>query len=204
MTIRIAMWSGPRNISTAMMRAFENREDTVVVDEPFYAHYLDRTGIEHPMAGEIINSQSTDAAAIAKALSAVPVAAEVFYQKHMTHHMLRGMDMSWTRGLQNCFLIRDPRYVVNSYAKKRNSITQDDIGIKRQYELFLEISEITGRELPVIDARLFLMDPESNLRQLCRGFGIGFSRSPDRRRQNMPSKRGCFLGEARRYHTSFV
>lgn len=175
MTIRIAMWSGPRNISTAMMRAFENRTDTQVVDEPFYAYYLHETGIEHPMASEIINSQSIDGVAIASALSSQAVSAEVYYQKHMTHHMLRGIDMSWTAELQNCFLIRDPRYVVNSYAKKRDTITQDDIGIRRQYELFLEITEITDREIPVVDARRFLMDPETSLRQLCAGFGVEFS-----------------------------
>lgn len=175
MTIRIAMWSGPRNISTAMMRAFENRADTQVVDEPFYAYYLHETGIEHPMASEIINSQSIDGVAIASALSSQTVNTEVYYQKHMTHHMLRGIDMSWTGELQNCFLIRDPRYVVNSYAKKRDTITQDDIGIRRQYELFLEITEITSREIPVVDARRFLMDPETSLRRLCTGFNIEFS-----------------------------
>ena len=128
MTIRIAMWSGPRNISTAMMRAFENRDDTVVVDEPFYAYYLQKTGLPHPMAEDIIRSQSTDWTVVADQMSVAPVDSGVFYQKQMTHHILKEMDMSWTENLQNCFLIRDPKSVVKSYSLKMDSISQDDIG----------------------------------------------------------------------------
>ena len=175
MSIRIAMWSGPRNISTAMMRAFENRADTVVVDEPFYACYLHATGIRHPMSEEIIASQSTDWAAVAAALSADRDDAPIIYQKQMTHHMLPGIDRAWTRRLRNCFLIRDPRYVVNSYVRKRDSVKQDDIGIKRQFELFLELSELTGQDIPVIDSTQFLLDPEAGLRRLCQRLGIPFS-----------------------------
>jgi len=166
-TVRIAMWSGPRNISTAMMRAFENREDTVVVDEPFYAYYLQATGLSHPMAQEIIRSQPTAWSVVAEALSVAPVSADVFYQKHMTHHMLREIDLSWTSNLKNCFLIRDPKPVVKSYSLKMDSVTQDDIGIIRQFELYEEISAITGQDMPVIDARQFLADPQSGLRRLC-------------------------------------
>ena len=169
------MWSGPRNISTAMMRSFENRDDTEVVDEPFYACYLHSTGIRHPMNEAIIASQSTDWAAVAAALSADRDSAAIVYQKQMTHHMLPGIDLSWTRNLRNCFLIRDPRYVVSSYIRKRDSVNQDDIGIKRQYELFLELSAITGSDIPVIDSRQFLLDPESGLRRLCRRLAIPFS-----------------------------
>ncbi len=177
MSIRIAMWSGPRNISTAMMRAFENRGDTVVVDEPFYACYLHATGIRHPMCEEIIASQSTDWAAVAAALSADRDDVQIIYQKQMTHHMLPGIDLAWTRRLRNCFLIRDPRYVVNSYVRKRDTVTQDDIGIKRQFELFLELSELSGQDIPVIDSTQFLLDPEAGLRRLCQRLGIPFSDS---------------------------
>lgn len=175
MSIRIAMWSGPRNISTAMMRAFENRDDTVVVDEPFYACYLHATGIRHPMNEEIIASQSTDWATVAATLSADRDDAAIIYQKQMTHHMLPGIDLEWTRSLRNCFLIRDPEYVVNSYVRKRASVTQDDIGIKRQFELFMVLSELTGQDLPVIDSKQFLLDPEAGLRRLCQHLGIPFS-----------------------------
>jgi len=169
------MWSGPRNISTAMMRSFENRADTVVVDEPFYACYLHSTGIHHPMNEEIIASQSTDWAAVAAALTDDRDNTPIVYQKQMTHHMLPGIDLAWTRSLRNCFLIRDPKYVVSSYVRKRDSVNQDDIGIRRQYELYLELSELTDQDIPVIDSKQFLLDPESGLRRLCQRLNIPFS-----------------------------
>lgn len=175
MTIRIAMWSGPRNISTAMMRSFENRDDTRVVDEPFYAYYLHTTGIEHPMHREVIASQATHWRTVANSLSTQNETVPVVYQKHMTHHMLPEIDLSWTRGLRNCFLIRDPVYVVNSYARKRDSITQDDIGMRRQFELYTEISDITGQQIPVVDAAQFLRSPQRHLQALCTHCGIAFS-----------------------------
>ena len=169
------MWSGPRNISTAMMRSFENRDDTVVMDEPFYACYLHRTGIDHPMRDHVIASQPTDWQAVALALSGDLDGVDIIYQKHMTHHMLTEIDLGWTSTLRNCFLIRDPAYVVKSYSRKRDSITQDDIGIRRQLELYEEISAITGQDIPVIDATRFLSDPETALRSLCRRLAITFS-----------------------------
>ena len=170
------MWSGPRNISTAMMRSFENRADTVVVDEPFYACYLQLTGIDHPMREEVIASQPTDWRVVAQALSGDLDGVDIIYQKHMTHHMLPQIDLGWTRVLQNCFLIRDPGLVVRSYSSKRDTLTADDIGMRRQLELYREISSITGQDIPVIDATRFLADPETALRRLCKRLAIPFSR----------------------------
>jgi hypothetical protein len=175
MTIRIAMWSGPRNISTAMMRSFENRDDTVVVDEPFYAYYLHTTGLEHPLYREVIASQPTDWAVVARSLSRDLAGADIVYQKHMTHHMLKEIELDWTATLRNCFLIRDPEYVVNSYARKRDTITEDDIGIRRQFELYQEISAITGQDIPVVDATRFLLDPQAGLKELCDRLAIEYS-----------------------------
>jgi hypothetical protein len=169
------MWSGPRNISTAMMRSFENRADTVVVDEPFYACYLHLTGIDHPMRDEVIASQPTDWRTVASTLSGDREGVDIIYQKHMTHHMLPEIDLGWTSTLQNCFLIRDPEYVVKSYSRKRDTISPDDIGIRRQLELYEEISAITGQDIPVIDATRFLADPEAALRRLCKRLAIPFS-----------------------------
>lgn len=174
MTLRLAMWSGPRNISTAMMRAWENRPDCVVVDEPFYACYLAETGIDHPMRDEVIKSQSTDWATVARALSEAPCDADLFYQKHMTHHMLKHVDLGWTRALRHCFLIRNPREVVNSYSQKRDTISADDIGIIRQLELYESISEIIGQNIPVIDAKQVLLDPRGTLSALCDYLEIPF------------------------------
>ena len=114
MTVRIAMWSGPRNISTAMMRCWENRSDTQVVDEPFYAYYLANTTAPHPMQEAVLASQANDWQTVARQLSSDPMDSPVFYQKHMTHHMLPDIDLSWTKDLVHCFLIRDPALVVNS------------------------------------------------------------------------------------------
>jgi hypothetical protein len=174
MTIRLAMWSGPRNLSTAMMRAWENRPDTRVVDEPFYACYLEATGIDHPMREEVLASQPTEWARVAESLSEAQVPEAVFYQKHMTHHMLEGVDLSWTRQLRHCFLIRDPRYVVASYGQKRSTISEEDIGLTRQLSLYEEISALTDQEIPVLDARRFLLDPETALRRLCAALDIPF------------------------------
>ncbi len=114
MTVRIAMWSGPRNISTAMMRSWENRPDCSVVDEPFYAAYLARTRLDHPMREQILQAQSSDYEAVVGTLTHGEVATALQYQKHMTHHIPRGMDMSWCQGLRHAFLIRDPAEVVAS------------------------------------------------------------------------------------------
>ena len=135
MTVRIAMWSGPRNISTAMMRSWENRSDCSVVDEPFYAYYLNKTQSPHPMFEEIIAAQPTEYGEVIEQLTQHPCETPLQYQKHMTHHMLPGVDLEWTRSLRHCFLIREPAYVVNSYTNSRGVCTSDDIGIVRQYEL---------------------------------------------------------------------
>lgn len=175
MTRRIAMWSGPRNISTAMMRSFENRSDTVVIDEPFYAFYLVATGIDHPMREAVISNQETNWRLIVSTLTEQSRNEAIFYQKHMTHHMLPELDLGWTNNVSNCFLIRDPEYVVASYARKRESVTEQDIGIRRQFDLYQEISDITGQSIPVIDARQFLLAPEAHLRLLCAEFKIPFT-----------------------------
>lgn len=174
MTVRIAMWSGPRNISTALMRSWENRPDCSVVDEPFYAAYLAATGLDHPMRDDILLSQSTDYAAVVKELTRGPVATPLQYQKQMTHHIPRGMDMRWCAQLRHCFLIRDPAEVIASYVQKMPSVDADAIGIERQAELFDEIAGISGRTPAVIDSSDVLRDPAGVLQQLCDHMGLPF------------------------------
>lgn len=174
MTIRIAMWSGPRNISTAMMRSWENRPDCTVVDEPFYASYLRETGLPHPGREAVIASQSTDRAEVVRQLTNQPVTTPLFYQKHMTKHMPPGMDMGWCAGMRHCFLIRDPAEVIASYLKKMPSVDEHDIGIARQAELFREISAVTGKPPCVIDAADVLRDPEAALASLCESLGVDY------------------------------
>jgi hypothetical protein len=173
--VRVAMWSGPRNISTAMMRAFENRPDTVVVDEPLYAAYLARTGLDHPAREEVIASQPTDLAAAVTALrEPLPPGAEVHYAKHMAHHVSREMDLAWTLAFRNVLLIRDPAEVVASYVRSRESCEPDDIGLPQQRWL-LDLWDDHGLDVPIIDAGDFLGNPEAHLRWLCDWLGITFT-----------------------------
>jgi len=173
MTVRIAMWSGPRNISTAMMRAFENRPDCAVSDEPFYAAYLAETGVDHPMREAVLASQPTDWRAVAKRLVSDAPAA-VFYQKHMTHHMLPGFGLDWTASCVNAFLIRDPAQVLVSYVKKRAEVSLDDIGVVRQRELFEREADRLGVAPPVLEGFDVLANPQGTLTKLCLALGIPF------------------------------
>jgi len=180
MTIRIAMWSGPRNLSTAMMRAFENRPDCVVSDEPFYAAYLAATGLDHPMRAEVLVSQPTDWHDVAAELAGpVPPAADgegaaVWYQKHMSQHMLPGDDLSWSDRMVHCFLIREPEEMVASYAAKREDAVAADFGFERQWELFEHVRDRIGCIPPVLDAADVLRDPRRALTALCQAIGIPF------------------------------
>jgi hypothetical protein len=169
------MWSGPRNISTAMMRAFENRADTAVIDEPFYAAYLARSGLRHPVREEVLAAQETDPGRVAAALlGPVPGGAAIFYQKHMTHHMLDGFDRGWMEGCRHAFLIRAPERVLASYAARRAQVELDDIGFVRQSELFDDVALRLGRPPPVVDADDVLADPASTLAALCTSLGISY------------------------------
>jgi hypothetical protein len=188
--IRIAMWSGPRNISTAMMRSWENRPDTVVVDEPFYAFYLKETGTKHPGAEKVIAQGETDwrkvveqcrrsASPARTASSAVQDSPwrtpTIFYQKQMTHHVLPEISRDWLPDVTNCFLIRDPAKVIASYIKKNPEPEVNDLGFVQQAEIFDFVRRQTGSIPPVIDADDVLRDPERMLRLLCDAIGVEFS-----------------------------
>ena len=174
---RIAMWSGPRNLSTAMMYAFAARGDAVVWDEPFYAAYLDATGVNHPMRDQIIAACESDPDIIAATCKGpVPQGRKLFYQKHMTLHMIPEFDRRWMRSCTNVFLIRHPARVVASYAKKREGATLADIGFAQQTDLFQEVADWSGALPVVIDSDDIRADPESSLRKLCAATGIAFDR----------------------------
>jgi hypothetical protein len=169
----IAMWSGPRNISTAMMYSFGNRADCVAWDEPFYAFSLVHHGNDHPMREEIIAAGDSSWDSLVKKCLA-PAARPVFYQKHMTHHMLKGHDRSWIKGLANAFLIRAPERVLSSYTKKWAEVSLRDIGFVEQAEIFAMVADHLGHAPPVIDADDVLLNPEAMLTRLCARLGIPF------------------------------
>jgi hypothetical protein len=168
---RIAMWSGPRTVSTALLRSWENRPDTVVVDEPLYAFYLDRTGLAHPGRDEVIASQPTSWPEVIRQLTSgpLPPGRSVCYAKHMTHHLLPEVDRDALAPLRHAFLIRDPAELLASYARVRATPTMDDLGIWQQAEIF---DRFGG---PVIDSRDLLDRPEPVLRALCTALGVPFS-----------------------------
>jgi hypothetical protein len=176
--LRVAMWSGPRNISTAMMRSFGNRNDCFVVDEPLYARYLAATGKPHPGAPEIIASGETDWRKIVDSLTTeVPPGAAVHYQKHMAHHLQPEMPRDWLSSLTNCFVIRHPREVLASYAKIIETPTLADTGFPQQAEIFDFVRMTTGRTPPVLDAADVLKNPRRLLGLLCEALGIDFQDS---------------------------
>ncbi|MFC3613485.1 HAD family hydrolase [Lutimaribacter marinistellae] len=173
--MKIAMWSGPRNLSTAMMYSFGARTDCAVVDEPFYAAYLAMTGLEHPMRNEILAAQSQDPKDVAARLSGSnPGARPFWYQKHMTQHMIDGVPREWMKDVVNVFLIRHPARVIASYAAKRENPTLDDIGFWQQSELFDAVLGWGGDPV-VIDSHDIRDDPAKMLQALCDRIGVPWS-----------------------------
>ena len=174
--IKIAMWSGPRNISTALMRSFENRNDTFVSDEPFYAHFLKQTGVEHPMRDEVIKSGNPNWATVSDYLTnIIPDGKSVWYQKHMAQHNLPGVNLDWTDKVTNCFLIRDPREVILSYSKKYEITSVYQLGFPQQSALFTKLNEKNGATPIVLDSKDILQNPKNMLQKLCEKLEIPFS-----------------------------
>ena len=175
MTVRIAMWSGPRNLSTAMMRSFSSRPDTFVSDEPFYGAYLKETGDPQPMMDEVIASMDCDWHSVARRLEGpAPDGSAIWYQKHMPHHMEGPVDITDLVGMRHAFLIRDPVRVAASYAGKRTAIRAEHLGVTRQRAYFERIAERDGAAPPVIDSADILADPATMLAKLCAALGIAW------------------------------
>lgn len=172
---RLALWSGPRNISTALMRSWENRPDTAVCDEPLYAYYLQQTGLDHPGRDEILAHHEPDAARVIAFLTGpVPGGKAIFYQKHMAHHLVDGLPLDWLDDLQHGFLLREPRAMLTSLLQVLPEAALSETGLPQQVDLFDRVRAATGRTPPVIDARDVLEAPEPMLRALCAAFGVPF------------------------------
>ncbi len=173
MTLRIAMWSGPRNLSTAMMRSFFSRSDTFVSDEPFYGCFLKTSGAGHPMREETIAAMNCDWHSVMESLrGSPPNGSPVWYQKHMWHHMIGPVGYDDFAGFTHAFLIREPERMIASYLRKRESAAFEDFGLERQAEFFEREADRLGHAPPVIDANDVLADPQGVLLNLCTALGI--------------------------------
>ncbi len=169
--INIFMWSGPRNISTALMRSFENRTDTKVYDEPFYSYYLKNTNLDHPMKEEIINTYPFDEKEIINLITENDDNYKIFYQKHMTHHILDETNLEWINKGLNCFLIRDPAKVIVSYIKKNTLRSIKDTGFEKLYQIF---NSLKSKKPIVINSDYLLENPEKYLKILCKKLNLSF------------------------------
>ena len=165
------MWSGPRNISTALMRSFENRTDTKVYDEPFYSYYLKNTNLDHPMKEEIINTYPSDEKEIINLITKNDDNYKIFYQKHMTHHILDETNLEWINKGLNCFLIRDPAKVIVSYIKKNTLRSIKDVGFEKLYQIF---KLLNSKKPIVINSDYLLENPEKYLKILCKKLNLNF------------------------------
>lgn len=169
------MWSGPRNISTALMRSWGSRADTVVCDEPFYAHFLKVTGRKHPGRDDVIAHYETDWRKVAAWLTGpVPDGKAIFYQKHMAHHLLPEMMDDWLEALSHAFLIRDPGEMLTSLVKVIPDPAIEDTGLPQQWALFEWLQERGAAPPPVLDARDVLENPRAMLSMLCQRLGVPF------------------------------
>jgi len=174
--VRIACWSGPRNISTAMMRSWEARGDCAVSDEPLYAHYLSATGADHPDARRVIKHHGADwRPVVEELLGPVPGDRPIWYQKHMAHHLLPSMERNWIDGLTNVLLIRDPAAMIASLARVLPRPTLPETGLPQQVALFERFTDRSGEPPPVIDARDVLENPAALLRVLCERVGVPYT-----------------------------
>ncbi len=171
----IAMWSGPRNVSTALMRSFENRSDCFVSDEPFYSYFLYKTGLKHPLSDKIIKSGLIDYNKIIKYITGpIPFSKNIWYQKHMAHHILEGVNMDWIKNIANCLLIRHPSDVILSYSKKNEIDNIQQLGYLQQIEIYKMLTEETGVPPIIIDAQDLLKEPRKILIEICKNLRIKF------------------------------
>ena len=174
--IRIAMWSGPRNISTAMMRSWESRTDTFVIDEPYYAYYLSQTDLDHPGREDVLSDGELDCEKVSLGLvNDTEEDRSIYYQKHITHHLLDSIDREWMKSVTNCFLIRDPKDMIISYSRVHPDLNMHLLGLEEQKEIFEYVSNMTGEVPPIIDSKDVLMNPRDILSKFCDRIGVIFS-----------------------------
>lgn len=170
----VCLWSGPRNVSTALMYSFAERNDTRVVDEPLYGHFLRVTGTVHPGRDEVLENVNCDGEAVMqKLLRCEDGDCDVLFMKQMAHHLV-DIDRTFLENTKNIFLIRDPREMLPSLTIQLPEATLADTGLKMQWRLF-ESLRAAGQEPAIIDSRELLLDPPRVLAELCGALGIEFT-----------------------------
>tara|TARA_X000000368_G_C22894424_1_gene651173 strand:- start:204 stop:914 length:711 start_codon:yes stop_codon:yes gene_type:complete len=173
----VACWSGPRNISTALMRSWSSRKDTFVTDEPFYAFYLRKTKLKHPMYMEILDHYDSDYDKVSKYLtSKIPMNKKIWYQKHMSHHLLDLKSIDWIKKCKNCFLLRRPEEVISSYTAKNKLSNVEELGYVQQYEI-AKFLKRNNHSFIVIDSGELLDNPKISLKHWCNTLKISFDKS---------------------------
>ncbi|WBB60779.1 hypothetical protein O7599_35695 [Streptomyces sp. WMMC500] len=189
---RIALWSGPRSLSTALLRSWESRADTAVSDEPFYAYFLTATGADRPNAGDSLDSQPHDwRVVLGRLLGEVPDRRPIWFQKHHAMHLLPEVPRSWIAGMTNCFLVRHPARVAVSYARIRPGFTAEDLGFRQLRAVFGYVTEHCPGTPPVLNAADLARDPPTALKALCAALGVDFTEDmlawPPGRHEHDPS-----------------
>jgi len=173
----VSCWSGPRNISTALMRSWSSRKDTFVTDEPFYAYYLKETKLKHPYYKEIINKYSSNYDEVVKYLiNRIPENKKIWYQKHMAHHIFDFNNIEWVNNCENCILLRHPKEVISSYSKKNKLDSVEELGYPQQYEIIKYLKKM-NKSYVIIDSSELLKNPEKVLSQWCMKINIKFDKS---------------------------
>ena len=173
----VSCWSGPRNISTALMRSWSSRKDTFVTDEPFYAYYLKKTKLKHPFYNEIINKYSSNYDEVVNYLiNRIPKNKKIWYQKHMAHHIFDFNNIEWVNNFENCILLRHPKEVISSYSKKNKLNTVEELGYPQQYEIIKYLKKI-NKSYVIIDSSELLKNPEKVLSNWCTKINIKFDKS---------------------------
>ena len=175
--MKIACWSGPRNISTALMRSWSSRKDTIVIDEPFYAYYLKETQKKHPMRKKIINHYLSDYDKVVNYLTnEIPNQKPIWYQKHMAHHLMDLSKIDWIKKCENCILLRHPKEVINSYTAKNNLNSVEELGYPQQLKIAKFLKQ-SNKKFKIIDSSDLLKNPKEVLFSWCKSINIKFDKS---------------------------
>ena len=169
----LSLWSGPRNVSTALMYSFLQHPAIHVIDEPLYAHYLSKTSVSHPGDKEVLLTMEHDGEKVLKKIVSETKKFQIVFLKNMAHHWI-GLDSSWLDKYDNIFLIRDPKQMLPSLVNQLPKPILRDTGLKTQVEIYDRLQK-QGKQPIIIDAKYLLKNPKKILRIVFKHLGLPFS-----------------------------